>query len=338
MSTQTGDEWLEQVARRMEKERENGAVPSPERVTVQEFIGKYGFFRRGGYINADIQNRLDELGLRATPDFTNAWFGATISIELEPELPGESPDGKRPDPTHRIDMLLAAHNKPMYVSPSDALDKAVTKMKFYDFSQLPVMTGSRDLKGIISWQSIGERLALGPEPKLVQDCMEVAQEISKDTPLFEAIKIIADRGYVLVRDQQQANVISGIVTASDLTAQFVQLSEPFLLAGEIEGHLRNLVRYKFSVEELQAVSKDKKVEGVADLDLGDYCHLLGNPSNWERLKLRIDRGEFMKHLDPVRETRNDVVHFSPDGILPERVQQLRDMTRFFGSLVKVGAM
>ena len=205
-------------------------------------------------------------------------------------------------------------------------------------SQLPVMTGSRDLKGIISWKSIGERLALGLEPKLVQDFMEVAQEISKDTPLFEAIKIITDSGYVLVRDQQQGNVISGIVTASDLTGQFVQLSEPFLLAGEIEGHLRNLVRYKFSVEELQAVSKGKNVQGVADLDLGDYCHLLKNPSNWERLNLRIDRGEFMKHLDPVRETRNDVVHFSPDGIPPERVQQLRDMTRFFGNLVKVGAM
>ena len=32
-----------------------------------------------------------------------------------------------------------------------------------DFSQLPVMTGPRELKGIVSWKSIGSRLALDKE-------------------------------------------------------------------------------------------------------------------------------------------------------------------------------
>lgn len=341
MSISNGDKWLAEIAQRMKEEFEKGNAETPERLTVREFIGKYGFLRRSDWINNHIQNRLDELDLVAMPDFTNQWLDTTIAIELDPEITGES--GKRPDPTRRVDSLEAAHNKPMCVKSGDKLNVATALMLLHDYSQLPVMDNDRDVKGIISWQSIGARLALERECEYVHQCMEPAVqipqvEIPKEAPLFEAISIIAEQGYVLVRDRVAKNTISGIVTATDLSNQFARLAEPFLRIEEIERHLRNLIHRKFTLEELREAAIGDEIEGSSDLTLGDYQHLLGKPEHWERLSLNIDRREFVKHLCRVRIIRNELMHFNPDGISDEGKQLLRDVAKFFDGLVRMGAM
>ncbi len=341
----TGDKWLGEVAQRMKEEMEGGNAPGPERLTVRELIGKYGYVVRKGYVNSRIQNRLEELNLRSVPDFAIVWAGTTVSIELDPEFNGVFPDSNRPDPTHRIDSLGAAHNKPMSVHSNDPLITATTVMQLHGYSQLPVTDTPdtpRTVRGIISWQSIGTRLVLGRDCQTVSDCMEPAREISKDATLLEAVSIIAEHGYVLVRDRQAGNIISGIVTVSDLGEQFAQLAGPFLLVGEIEGHLKNLIHRKFTLAELRGQSNadgpGKEINGTADLTLGEYCRLLQNPGNWERLNLKIDRGVFSEHLDTVREIRNNIMHFNPDGIDDEDIRVLRDVARFFEDLVRIGAM
>ena len=348
MSTHNGDEWLASVAERMKKEFEDGTVPTPERLTARELVGKYGYALRGPWIDNRIQNRLEELQLRSVPDFSVVWQGATISIEPDQEIAGVSPDTKRPDPTRRVDSLNAAHNKPVCVKTGDRLNVATALMLLHDYSQLPVIDNSHvdrnhEVKGIISWQSIGARLALHRECEYVRQCMEPAAqipkvEIPKEAPLFEAIGIIADQGYVLVRDREADNTISGIVTATDLSNQFALLAEPFLRIGEIEGHLRNLIHRKFNLEELREAARGKEIEGSSDLTLGDYQQLLGKAEHWERLNLNIDRREFVKHLDRVREIRNNIMHFNPDGLSSEDMQLLRDVARFFDDLVRMGAM
>ena len=338
-----GDDWLGQVAQRMKDEMENGNAPTPERITARELVGKYGYAIRGPWINSTIQNRLEELDLRAVPDFTITWQGATISIELDPEVRGASTGGQRPDPVHRIDSLGAAHNRPMRVKADAKLEVATSKMLLHDYSQLPVMDNRHTVKGIISWQSIGARLALGRRCEYVRECMEPVDqlpkvEVPKDIPLFEAIGIIAEQGYVLVRDRESGNAISGIVTATDLSNQFALLAEPFLLAGEIEGHLRNLIHRKFTLEELRESAGGQDISGSADMTLGEYQRLLERPEHWERLKLNIDRREFIHHLCAVRKLRNSIMHFNPEGFSEEDLQLLRDIARFFGNLVKMGAM
>jgi hypothetical protein len=62
-----------------------------------------------------------------------------------------------------------------------------------------------------------------------------------------------EQGYVLVRDE--TNKVVGIVTTSDLSLQFKQLTEPFLLLGEIENQVRRLMDGKFTRDEL-AHAKD----------------------------------------------------------------------------------
>ena len=309
---------------------------------MRELLGKYGFMRRGDYINNEILNQLDEHDLRIVPDFRSAWLDNQVRVELDPQDGDNFPGGQQPDPTPRVDMLPAAHNSPMRVRPDDALAVATTLMQLHDFSQLPVMNSERDLAGVVSWRSVGARLALQRDCRHVRDCMESAVEIRKDTPLFQAISIVAQNGYVLVRDPALRNVISGIVTATDLSDQLVKLAGPFLLTGEIEGHLRNLIHRKFTLDELKALSPTvgdgREIRGSADLTLGEYVRLLQNPESWARLELNIDRKQFIDHLDAVRQIRNSIMHFNPDGLDDEETKMLRDVAKFFENLVAFGVM
>jgi hypothetical protein len=69
----------------------------------------------------------------------------------------------------------------------------------HDYSQLPVMTSERDVKGVISWNSIGTRLCNGGQPKSVREAMDSAIEAQDDVSLFAAIPIVVKFDYLLVR-------------------------------------------------------------------------------------------------------------------------------------------
>ena len=203
------------------------------------------------------------------------------------------------------------------------------------------MQNERDVRGIITWQSIGTRLSLGHECQSVRDCMApFAPVVCIDAPLFSAIGDISQHGYVLVRGQDRT--ITGIVTASDVVDQFFQLAGPFLSIGEIEGYLRSLVHRKFTIDEMREALYDsgggQPVSGPEDLTLGGYCQLLGREELWNRLNLKLDRKEFVKQLHWVREKRNDVTHFDPDGLEPEDVRKLENLAMFFRDLRRMGVM
>jgi CBS domain len=204
-----------------------------------------------------------------------------------------------------------------------------------DFSQLPVMIGEREVKGVVSWSSIGSRLALGMKCAEVRECMDGPHIISADTSLFDAITEIVKKQYVLIRDTN--NKISGIVTTSDLSLEFRQLTEPFLLLAEIENHVRGLIqRGRFTTEQLRSCcdpnDRDRVINGMFDLTFGDYIHLLEKTGLWSQLKLSIDRAIFIANLDKVREIRNDVMHFDPDGITESDLEALRKFVSFLQRL------
>jgi hypothetical protein len=206
------------------------------------------------------------------------------------------------------------------------------------FSQLPVMQNERDVKGLVSWQTIGSRLALGVGGTAARDVSEPHQEIRSDRSIFDAIPIILANDYVLVRDEK--NVISGIITAADLSLQFRELTEPFLLLSEIENLLRNLIGDRFSAEELKEACDARddgrgEITTIADLSLGEYIRLMQKPERWDKLGIAVDRVMFCNKLDQVRIIRNDVMHFDPDGIGESELAQLREFTRFLQQLMTV---
>ena len=238
------------------------------------------------------------------------------------------------DPIYRISKLASSARKPLSVSPDTKLEEAVTHMLTNDFSQLPVMTSERDVKGVITWTSIGSRLAIGKNCSVARELMEQHQEIRSDASLFSAISIIAEHQYVLVRGHDQK--ITGIVTASDLSLQFQQLAEPFLLLGEIENHVRRVISQRFTLTELEP-TKDptdtkRVVTSVADLTYGEYIRLLENPERWDKLNITVDRKTCIEKLESVRRIRNDVMHFDPDGIPEKDLMKLREFARFLQKL------
>jgi len=238
------------------------------------------------------------------------------------------------DPIYRISKLASSARKPLSVSPDTKLEEAVTHMLTNDFSQLPVMTRERDVKGIITWATIGSRLAMGKNCSVAREVMEQHQEIRSDASLFSAIGIIAEHQYVLVRGHDQK--ITGIVTASDLSLQFQQLAEPFLLLGEIENHVRQVISQRFTPTELES-AKDptdtkRVVTTVADLTYGEYIRLLENPERWDKLHITVDRKTCMEKFESVRRIRNDVMHFDPDGIPEKDLMTLREFARFLQRL------
>ena len=330
-SNHTPDDWLREIATRMQGEQQRGAAVAPERLTVREFLARFGNARRGQLVVRDIRNKLEEHNLRTSPDFEFVYIGNTISIELDDDDAMVQGQDEPPGPTVRVDSLEAAHNPPVSVAPDDTVVRAITLMKLNDFSQLPVMTNERNVRGVISWRSIGKAYAKGHSPERVRECMEEPHEIAVETTFADATYEIWKYDCVLVRAGDKT--ITGILTAADLALQFKELAHPFLLIGEIEHHLRNLVRGRFTVEELtEAAMGEAGITGPNDLTLGGFHQLLGRQEWWERLGLNVDRTVFIRHLDRVRIIRNDVMHFSPDGIEPEDVEQLDRLVRFLRKL------
>ncbi len=339
---------------------ENGEqVP---RVSVREFLSWFGAQRRGVWIVSRIRDGLSEAGLETEPDFESAYIDSTIGFTLPAEVEVDAEQAPAAtilsaelsatatvsaslsvspsvasvyaDPTYRISKLEAANRHPVSIPPDAELKEAATLMLSKDFSQLPVMTSERDVKGVVSWSSIATRLALGKTGQYVREFMESHKEVEAEASLFQAIPIISELHYVLIRAKDRR--ISGIVTATDLSLQFEQLSEPFLLLGEIENHIRRIIGKKLSVEELQAAKDqgddERTVERVADLTFGEYIRLMENPDRWAKIGLPIDRAEFCKQLEKVRRIRNDVMHFDPDGVPPDEKKILRDFAAFLRKL------
>lgn len=241
------------------------------------------------------------------------------------------------DPTYRIGKLAIANKPPVSVYPQTVLQEAITIMLANDISQIAVMASERDVRGMVSWKSIGSRLALGYTCKIVNDCIDRHYEVSADDSLFQAIRLIARHGYVLVRDSTKR--ICGIVTVYDLSQQFGQFVEPFLLVGEIENYIRHLIDGKFTADELASIKDPsdtrREINGVLDLTFGEYVRLLENPRGWTKLELQIDRKIFVKHLDEVRRIRNDVMHFDPKGIAEDDLNVLRRFVQFFQQLNEI---
>lgn len=351
-------EQLEQIKCRLT----NGTHSVP--VTPRELLGWFGHYRRTWRQVRAVNRVLRSLSLETDPDFEGAGFDEPIGLRIVPEplpalpttttppptttttlpLGGLSPQGavvgtteptpKPVDPVHRVSRFLPTGTL-VAVSRDEALQVAVTKMMLHDFSQLPVMQGETKVSGMISWRSIGQRRVLGNNPQFVRECLEPHFEVKGEDSIFDAIRVIQEHDCVLVRSSE--NKIIGILTATDISGSFEQLSRPFLLLSYVENHLRALIQPKFKVEDLQTAKDpadaDRQISDVSDMTFGEYLRLLENPENWAKLGIGIERSLFVSQLNDVREIRNDVMHFNPEGIEEKDMETLRRFSSFLQSIV-----
>lgn len=342
-----------------------------EFVTPRELVAWFGHSRRTWRQVRNVRAALRSLSLDTLPDFEGAGFDEPILLAVEKTSPGSFTGTPMPtstttsttttsttpgpsgggadetasqnvsevisppaDPVHRVSRFLQKGTL-VCVSRDDSLDVAVTKMLLHDFSQLPVMQGERSVLGMISWLSIGRTRAVGNSPSFVRECMERPHELRESDSIFDAIDVIRNHQSVLVRSSD--NKVVGILTATDISASFEQLSRPFLLLSYVENHLRALIQPRFEVADLQA-AKDPSdtiriISDVSDMTFGEYLRLLENPGNWSKLCINIERSLFIEQLDEVRQIRNDVMHFNPEGIEDKDMATLRRFSSFLESIV-----
>jgi predicted transcriptional regulator len=321
--------------------------------SVRELLGWFNAVRRRAGVVERIRTALDEAALQTVPDFASEWLDADVVFMWK--TPQASKNGSpnivaagatdvasnttqgAKDATHRIGVLDAANRGVISVTPQDSIAKAVTLMLVHDFSQLAVMTTDYSLKGAISWKSIGSHLSQGNHCTLVKDVMEEAFHIQDTTPLFDATEEVIARDFVFIRSSK-TNKITGIVTGTDLSEQFQRLSKAFLLISQIENRLRSMIRGKFELETLKAACNEtdaqrrEKIESAADLTFGEYIRLLEVEDNWQKLGLVIDRKIFCAQMAEIRDIRNDVAHFDPDGPDEHEVEKLRKFSEFLETL------
>ncbi|AXK38138.1 CBS domain-containing protein [Crenobacter cavernae] len=330
-----------------------------EPISVRELIGWFNALRRGANVNWLVRRALEHAGLITEPDFEGSHIDGRVQLALpnalqEPQVdeePGQQAvnqpaaqdlqavvefvGGAGVEPAYRVSRLLDPRLQLVTIGPDATLEEAATLMLRHDYSQLPVMTNERDVRGVVSWESIGPAMTLSqPTPRFVRECMRPQVEVKTTDSIFQVINRIIESSYVLVRDERR--VVVGILTTTDLSQQFQDLAEPFLLIGEIENHIRALIDGRFTQRELEAVRNEndpeRAIESVADLTLGEHVRLIQNHDNWARLGLRADRGVFVKELDVIRQLRNDVMHFDSDRITDVERGLLRNFVQFLHQL------
>ena len=105
----------------------------------------------------------------------------------------------------RISSIPSANRGVVTVLEADSISKATTLMSLEGYSQLAIMQGVREVRGMITWESIARRSMLRPAPQTVGDCRVDAQVIDSDVSLFDAFLAIEKFGYVLARSKERLN-------------------------------------------------------------------------------------------------------------------------------------
>jgi CBS domain-containing protein len=324
---------LDQLIREISAQLKGGV--QPQRITVRTLLESFGVSRRGSIVNAEIKAKLDAAGLKTEPDFEFQYIDGEIGFvagATHANLHGR-------DPSYRVGQLEAANKQPITVSTNATLAEATTLMLKHNYSQLPVKGNTRDVNGVVSWKSIGTRLALKVDCDSIRDYMEPPQIVSVEDSFFLALALISKYDYVLVKGSDKS--ITGILTASDFNDQFRKMAEPFLLIGEIEHGIRGILSGKFSDAQLQAAKAppdERTITAITNLTFGEYVRLLSADEGWSKIDLYVDKSQFVCWLQEVGKLRNNVMHFSPDGLEKAELVKLQEFAEFLKCLRDAGAL
>jgi len=344
-----GRERMGQIAKELADSSE------PFETTPRKILELFGYKKRGHRVRAIIRSVVEESGMTMLPALNavslddrvllslkkNGGQGSSVVREVMPAegydsgAPKSSSESGAEDDAARVGALPTARRGVISTSGRDRLDSAIAKMTLYDYSQLPVLAGNR-VDGVISWKCLGLAFARGEEVSgsdQVRQFMQRRVTVCRaDEVLLDVIRSVIREEFVLVQDERDSN-ICGIVTTTDLTDFLQETYQAFALLSEIEALLRQFLNREFKTEDFVAAKnpadEGREVRSAEDLTLGEYKRLLENKERWARLKLRLERKEFLSKLEQVATIRNGVMHFAEDGVTDEDVQELE---RFLAAL------
>jgi hypothetical protein len=170
---------------------------------------------------------------------------------------------------------------------------------------------------------------------MVKDYMDPnVATLSPDTPLIQAIEVVKKHDFAVVLAKDKS--LYGIVTVNDVTNQFIEETEAFVLLNELENHLRNLLRDKILVEDLKKLCcrEGHDISSIDEMNFGDYVTVFGNEKQWQKLHIAADRKSFIEELENIRIARNKVMHFRPAGLEEDNKELLRHFVGYLRVLVR----
>ncbi|HFS66939.1 MAG TPA: CBS domain-containing protein [Flavobacteriia bacterium] len=302
-------------------------------ITPRELLNSLGCEKRTKWNVVRVNNFLERHKLETYPNYIDSWIDGNIKLKHKKKAKSK----QESDPIQRIKLLSSANNKPISLPRDAKLKEAITLMMLHNYSQIPLINGERDVIGVVTWERIGYGITNGHKSEDAKDYMIADVSIlDYETPILDAVSIIIENEFSLIRKSDKT--ICGIVTIADISSQFHNVTEPFLLLEQIENNIRQILDGKFLIDELRTFCKidgvERKIDYIDDLTFGDYIRIIEKPEHWKKLDLSIERSHFIKHLDKVREIRNDIMHFDPEGITKEQKDDLIKMSKFLMEIRK----
>ena len=327
-------------------------------VKVRELLEWVGYKRRRGGAEDAVSKKLNVFSVTTEPDFRDAHIDADVKLKINSsvnsknltpastkqttevqEPPPPSPSQNREE-KHllAVGRLEAANKMPVSVKDDDTLDRAIALMTKHNYSQLPIIKNEYNATGLISWKSISKILL--QQNKIPSSDLKVSAfredhvEIKYESSLFDAFSTFKLHDAIIVKSGAK---ISGIITPTDLSEQFIELSEAFIKIGQIEVIIRTIIEEYYPIEKIKGAKnptdETREISSVNDLSFGEYKRLLENTNDWATyFKARTDRRIFIDTLEEVRLIRNDIMHFDPDGVSNEQIIELNNALTYFKAI------
>jgi predicted transcriptional regulator len=335
-------EFLKQA--RQEAERGH-----PEMITVRDLVRHWGARTRDSRIYRRIEADLDNYGLTTDPHFLSVTLDDDVvlaAVQPEPIVVADHAVGSdtvtvtiRPAEQvqrHEIGMTLgnltSSWRTLVSVKPTATYAEAMTKMLVNDFSQLPVLKSKHTLEGAVTWQSIARARLKDPNAPF-SAAIVPARTLPYSQDLDTVLPVLQVEDFVVVTNSH--NEITGIVTTADVVGLYRERTLPFLLIGELDQELRQVMT-TIGLARVRALCETPGrpvLESYDDMTMGDYERVLENPECWAALDWPLDRRTFVDRIAELRKLRNDITHFNPDGVPEDAVDKLKhmlDVIRTFG--------
>ena len=325
-------------------------------VLVPDLLALFGIRFRNHQSVPMIMDALQAVGLTTIPYFATCSNRSemlvvadnTVDTPVDDEEQSELSPGTLPQHSFKIGDLPSARDGLISVTSSAPLAQATHIMRMKNYSQIPVIDGLSDLRGVVTWRSVAAQYEkTGVLPSLYNAMVVGSLPVAEvHQELFSRLPDVSEHGYLLIRSN--SGIFSGIVTSADITARFEATALPFFLIGEIEFQLRKCLGAKLTADSIRAVQPNnpqKQTGDIADLMFGDYVKLLNADQNspvlcanadrnWQDIGWTgVDRTQFVHQLDKVRLIRNKIAHFDNEPLTPQRITDLREFAGLLKQLV-----
>ncbi|MFH9298227.1 CBS domain-containing protein [Streptomyces sp. NPDC017520] len=343
---------------RLKEARKQADADSPVALTVRDLLGWWGASRRGYLVSEQIAAELANHGLSTVPDFAAVGIDdrvtltgppvALAGVEEEEETPEQEATAEKETPRttratgsaasgdeegegepiqgQTVGNLPSALRGVVSVTSSASFEEVFTKMQLNGYSQLPVLNGTRNLQGAVTWESVALARHTDSGAPFTR-AITKAHAVSYADHLIDVLPYLEQHGFLLVRDQ--TNQIAGIITIADVAAEYGATARPFLLIGDLDRQLRRIISEGLVLAEVIKLCDPDGLRGLTSfgqMSYGDYQRVLSNEKQWNTLGWPLDRRSFTAHLDELRLVRNELMHFNDkDKVGDDAIPKLRHM-------------